>query len=100
MGRAFGALLVRYVTGQTRVCVKRYRRLLAAASRTITSRSCLHVLPARVEARAVANWRKDDKERPRAHRDAYLLLLPLSRRVPCGRIRRLSPQVDRRAEWH
>ena len=43
MGRAFGALLVRYVTGQTRVCVKRYRRLLAAASRTITSRSCLHV---------------------------------------------------------
>ena len=62
MGRAFGALLVRYVTGQTRVCVKRYRRLLAAASRTITSRSCLHVLPARVEARAVANWRERDTE--------------------------------------
>jgi hypothetical protein len=61
LGRALGALLVRYVTRQTRVCVKRYRRLLAAASRTITSRSCLHVLPARVEARAVANWRKSDR---------------------------------------
>ena len=54
-------LPVRYVTGQTRVCVKRYRRLLAAASRTITSRSCLHVLPARVEARAVAFWRNSDR---------------------------------------
>jgi hypothetical protein len=60
--RAFGALLVRYVTGQTRVCVKRYRRLLAAASRTIISRSCLHVLPARVEARGCRDLAERDTE--------------------------------------
>jgi hypothetical protein len=72
LGHAFDALLVRYVTGQTRVCVKRYRRLLATASRTITSRSCLHVLPTRVEARAVANWRMYDPLLPAVRRGRRL----------------------------